>query len=543
MSKVIPIVLLCIVCSMVTACGGEETKAGGNFPPPDTTLNSANAFNDLFLDSAVLENYLADTLISDSVAHAIRGFYASRNMEYAWFAKGRPSEYTLTFWTLVKSYMGLTSDSSFIDTSLSKVMDGIIEDSLYITKMPQKKLATTDMALTRQFFSYATVAYEGNMEPTDIQWFIPKKKINALSLLDSLMAHRKPDDDGWLPVNPYYLKLKKALAQYRDIQKAGGWDSIVYTGMKNYKTGDSADVIRALKIRLITTGDLNKSDSSAIYDSALRKAVYQVRANYGLMVNDRIDEDLVKELNVPVERRIAQMLINLERMKWLPDQTLPEKIVINIPEFTLHIFNGRDEVLSMPVVVGKSGSGTVIFNDVLKYVVFSPYWNVPRSIVKNEIVPAMRRNSGYLRKNNMEQTGTAGGLPVIRQKPGPRNALGRVKFLFPNNYNIYFHDTPAKDLFNREKRAFSHGCIRLAEPEKMAQYVLRDQPEWTDEKIREAMQSGNEKWVPVKNPIPVYITYFTTWVDENGNLNFRNDIYGHDKKMAAKLFTGYAEAE
>jgi murein L,D-transpeptidase YcbB/YkuD len=192
----------------------------------------------------------------------------------------------------------------------------------------------------------------------------------------------------------------------------------------------------------------------------------------------------------------------------------------------------------MNVVVGKEGHNTMMFTGDLNQVVFSPYWNVPPSIVKSEILPALAKDPSYLAKNNMEQTGTEGGLPVIRQLPGPGNSLGRVKFLFPNSFNIYFHDTNAKSLFNKDKRAYSHGCIRLAEPEKMAQYLLRHQPDWTPERISEAMNSGKEKFVKLKDPIPVFITYYTSWVDENNQLNFREDIYKHDQKLAAKMFAG-----
>jgi murein L,D-transpeptidase YcbB/YkuD len=158
--------------------------------------------------------------------------------------------------------------------------------------------------------------------------------------------------------------------------------------------------------------------------------------------------------------------------------------------------------------------------------------------VKDEILPALQKNPGYLSDHNMEQTGTEGGYPVIRQLPGPENSLGQVKFLFPNSFNIYFHDTNAKGLFSKDKRAYSHGCIRLEEPDKMAQYLLRNQPEWTDSKIYEAMNSGKEKYVKLKQPVPVFITYYTAWVGENGQLNFREDIYEHDKKLVAKMFSG-----
>jgi len=191
----------------------------------------------------------------------------------------------------------------------------------------------------------------------------------------------------------------------------------------------------------------------------------------------------------------------------------------------------------MNIVVGKAATRTVIFSDVLKYVVFSPYWNLPRSIVRNEIVPAMNRSSNYISRNNMEIRGYSNGLPIVRQKPGAGNALGKVKFIFPNSYNIYLHDTPAKTLFSKESRAFSHGCVRVQEPFTLAQYLLRNNESWTETKIKTAMNSQKEDWVKLDKPLPVYLLYLTSWVDENGVLNFRDDIYGHDKKLGDRLFT------
>jgi murein L,D-transpeptidase YcbB/YkuD len=194
----------------------------------------------------------------------------------------------------------------------------------------------------------------------------------------------------------------------------------------------------------------------------------------------------------------------------------------------------------------------VIFNEEMKYIAFSPYWNITPSITANEILPAVKKNPGYLAKHNMEVVG--GGKVInpgsidwskysgrnfpymIRQKPGPNNSLGRVKFLFPNNYNIYLHDTPAKSLFNEPKRAFSHGCIRVGEPKRLAEYLLRNDSDWTPDKIAKAMNSDKETMVKLKEPCPVFIAYFTAWVDRQGKLNFRDDIYGHDARLAKALF-------
>jgi murein L,D-transpeptidase YcbB/YkuD len=197
----------------------------------------------------------------------------------------------------------------------------------------------------------------------------------------------------------------------------------------------------------------------------------------------------------------------------------------------LHVYDGNKTVFDMVVVVGKVGNNTMMFNGDLNQIYFSPYWNVPQSIIKNEINPAVARNPNYLANKNMERIG--GG---VRQRPGPGNALGKVKFIFPNSFNMYFHDTPSKSLFGQDKRAFSHGCIRLSEPQKMAEWLLRNQPEWTQEKIVSAMNQTTEKGVKLKDPVPVFVIYYTSWVDNDGELNFRDDVYQHDSELIKKMF-------
>lgn len=209
----------------------------------------------------------------------------------------------------------------------------------------------------------------------------------------------------------------------------------------------------------------------------------------------------------------------------------------------------------MKVIVGKAANKTVIFSGDLIYVVMSPYWIIPRSIVAKETLPAVKRNHSYIANHKMEVVTNTNPPKIvnpstidwnnyngsnfpytIRQKPGPSNSLGYVKFLFPNSYSIYLHDTPSRNLFEKEDRTFSHGCIRIAEPAWLANYLLRDDPNWNKEKIDKAMHGGKEQYVTLKKKVPVYITYFTTWVDSDGNLNFREDIYGHDKKLEKELF-------
>jgi len=241
-------------------------------------------------------------------------------------------------------------------------------------------------------------------------------------------------------------------------------------------------------------------------------------------------------MNVPPSERLRTMLVNMERLRWLPEKQPANALVVNIPEFRLHVFEGDTEAFSMRIVVGAAATHTVIFADTLTQVVMSPTWTLPMSITRKEILPALAKNPNYLRTHNMEIIGGSKAAPVIRQRPGPDNALGRVKFLFPNRFDIYMHDTPARGLFALEKRAFSHGCIRLAKPRALAEYLLGDDPEWTPERIGTVMLGGRETTVQLRQPRPVLILYFTAWVDREGRLNFRDDVYGHDSRLADELF-------
>jgi murein L,D-transpeptidase YcbB/YkuD len=210
--------------------------------------------------------------------------------------------------------------------------------------------------------------------------------------------------------------------------------------------------------------------------------------------------------------------------------------MVNIPSQELVVYGDTAGQLRMPVIVGKEGAGTMAFADQITSVVFSPYWNLPQSIVDNEIKPAMQNDKDYLKKKNMEIVKQEGDYLQIRQLPGKDNSLGQVKFLFPNSLDIYLHDTPNKGLFAQQNRALSHGCIRVAKPDSLAMFILRGQSEWTPEKIKEAMNSGKEQAVAVKKPIPVSITYYTAW-SQNGKMHFRHDLYGYDKQTATQMFT------
>lgn len=330
------------------------------------------------------------------------------------------------------------------------------------------------------------------------------------------------------PPHAEYAALQKALDDLNGQKEKGGWVKV-----------PSAKAINKLRNRLAASGHMTGDD--------LHAAVKSFQELHALPATGIVDDKTLAALNVPLDWRIRQVAINLQRWRYMPGDLGERHFIINIPYFHLIARESGKPVMDIRVVVGKPGNNTPIFSEDMETVVFSPYWNIPDTIAESETAPAVARDPDYLARQGIEvlrvsSTGTetvdasnvdwdsADALKglVFRQKPGDGNALGHVKFLLPNPYSVYLHDTPADALFARPGRAFSHGCVRVEEPETLARYVLRDYPEWNDDAIFAAMRSGVEKHVKLKKKIPVHITYFTAWVDENGGLHFQPDIYGYD---------------
>lgn len=522
----VALLLVVLTFSCKSKKSKEEVKA-------DKSITQTNAFNNLFLDSNKINAFLAQNGEYASYKQQYEDFYKHRNYEYAWFDTSGLAEQATNFVNLLGTTILDLNDSSLYSKKMNDLYNAFFTDS---TEHRDHSPLETELTLTGQFFKYANKVYKGgDVDAQELGWFIPRKKVNLSGMLDSVIANKGKDEDKYLPLNAQYKKLQAALTQYYGIQKNNRWDSIAFPA-KSYKKGDSSAAIAQIKQRLQLLGDLPKEDTTNVYDSATVLAVKSFQNRFGLKADGIAGIPFMKELNYPIQDRIKQILINLERDRWMAPDNDSNYIFVNIPEYKLHVYDSGKLQFDMNVIVGKEGTGTVIFTGDLKYIVFSPYWNVPVSIVKKEIVPGMARNKNYIANHNMEVTGHSGSLPIVRQKPGGDNSLGHVKFLFPNSYDIYLHDTPNRNLFSSTNRSFSHGCIRIQDPPKMAAYLLRYDTSWTKEKIDSCMDLDHEKWVTIKNPVRVLIGYFTTWVDRTGKLNFRKDIYGHDEEMAEKLF-------
>lgn len=494
-----------------------------------TIPGSFNSEQELFFDTLQIELFIKAHPQLKEYASSIRKFYNGRHFAYAWYNKNGLIEQAGNLTDRVKNLKdeGINKDIPY----------RVALDSMIYAKPTKKPDINLELMLTAQYFVFAKLAWEG-MDASiskSAQWFLPRKKIAYDAYLDSMIkAPAKFAGTTVAPVYRQYDLLKNFLIKYRNLEQTDNWQPIV-ADKKSYKPGDSSDIIAKIKTRLFKLEDFKGDTTDIHYDEELLTAVKQFQQRNGMSPDGSIGPGTLTELNTSLKKRIRQLLVNMERSRWLPVQVDSSYLGVNIPEFKLHVYHSDSLLWSGNVVVGQSLHKTVIFSGDMKYVVFSPYWNVPTSIVRNEILPAMRRNRNYITQHQMEITGYSGALPVVRQKPGPKNSLGLVKFLFPNSYDIYLHDTPAKSLFGESSRAFSHGCIRVENPTKLAEFLLKNNKGWDVTKIKTAMNAGKEQYVTLKKKVPVYIAYFTAFTDRNNLLNFRKDIYSRDEPLANML--------
>ncbi len=483
-------------------------------------FETAEPYSPRHLDTMALATFLAARPTYRPDSSAIAAFYQRRAQQFAWFIGDSLTTHADAF----RSLAGLSD-------SIEPRPDARCDSCL----------ATKELYLTAEFFRFAARDYGGHFsrDLRELEWFIPRTKRDIGRLLDSL-ASRTADLSAFEPLHPQYQKLRAALTSLR-VLEGTPWPALALpAGRRRIQPGDSAEILTAIRARLTLLGDHVAEPSATSpptqYDSALVASVQRFQARHGLTTDGIIGTGVLRALNIAPATQVRTLLTNMERLRWLPESQPANALVVNIPDFRLHVYEGAREAMSMPIVVGAEATKTVIFTASLSSVVLSPTWTVPLSIVRNEMLPKMRRDAGYLRRNQMEIIGGTASLPVIRQRPGAHNALGRVKFVFPNGFGIFMHDTPSKGLFAREQRAFSHGCIRLSQPQALAEFLLRDAAAWPSEKIAEGMMSERETSIRLATPRPVWIVYFTAWVDDAGVLQLRDDVYGHDARLAEELF-------
>jgi len=469
---------------------------------------------------------------SDSTS--VVAFYRRRDMQFAWIVRDSLSASAITFVALAGT--APTGEATATGPSLRELYNERFAGAKDFQDCDSCAI-DIELRLTAEFFRFADRAYGGYWarDLRELNWFIPRGKKDMARLLDSL-AMGEMDLSAYEPMHPQYQMLKTAIGQNRRLADLPWLPLNLPEGMLKLEQGDTAELIGHLRHRLHLLGDLESDGNGSVYDAELDPAVRRFQKRHGLEPDGIIGQDFMRATNVSLAERLRTMLVNMERLRWMPAEQPADLLFVNIPEFRLHVYEGGKEVMGMGVVVGADASRTVIFGDTLSEVVFSPAWTLPRSITQGEILPKLRADPDYLRKNNMEIIGGTDAAPVVRQNPGASNALGRVKFLFPNSYSIYMHDTPSQGAFSQEQRAFSHGCIRLSEPARLAAYLLQDDTSWPEDRMREAMFGGHETTVRLRKGRPVQIAYFTAWVDGEGLLNFREDVYGHDDRLGREMF-------
>ncbi len=426
------------------------------------------------------------------------------------------------------------------------------------------ELALVDAAISVAFLRFLSDLHIGRVNPQNLSFGfnVEDRKLDLATIVRAAIRNDQIPEtvDRIEPKFPQYDRMQEVLAEYRELATRE------FPSLPDGTTvhpGDEYTATVDLRALLIALGDLgaDTAPAEADYDGELVGAVERFQTRHGLDPDGVIGKATFAELNTPIADRVHQIELAIERLRWLPDVLDAPLAVVNVPAFELWVLDPThpdDRIaLEMRVVVGKAVSKqTPAFRGDMRYVEMSPYWNVPYSIAVNEILPALKKDPGYLDSRSMEIVREFGpnatALPVteenvtairagrlnIRQRPGGRNSLGPAKFIFPNAEAIYFHGTPATQLFARTRRDFSHGCIRLEDPQAMAEWVLRDQPEWTSDRIGEAMGRDRPTRVNLTSALPVIIFYTTVLADEEQPY-FYDDIYGHDKALEAALQMGY----
>lgn len=508
-------------------------------------------------DTAVQRAIVDDALVPAARRHALRLLYGHVRYAPLWLdAAGRPS---------------LDAQSSLAMLSAAE-REGLNPADYRVPALPaavpgemaEDATALWDVRLSLAVLRYLRHLHHGRVDPRTLGMRLPPPRDNAPDLVaalrDALEAHRVAlAADRLAPPLEQYRQLRTVLAGYRAMAANPAQAMPMPPVAAPLRPGQPHPALEALRQRLSAFGDLgDPAPPSPTYDPPLVDAMRRFQRRHGLAQDGVLGPATVTALNVAPAQRVKQIELAMERLRWLPDLTQRRTVAINIPMFRLWAWDPADRAgtspLGMGVIVGRAfNTQTPVFVEQMSHVIFRPYWNVPRSIVRNEILPALARNPGYLQRNEMEIVRGAGddaapvaataeniellrqGVLRLRQRPGPRNSLGLVKFVFPNDANVYLHGTPAQALFARSRRDFSHGCVRVEDPVALAQWTLKDLTGWTREHIEAAMEAERPQRVDLRSAIQVVLFYTTAVAMPGGEIHFADDIYRHDERLARAL--------
>jgi murein L,D-transpeptidase YcbB/YkuD len=482
----------------------------------------------------------------------LKAFYANRSYEAAWtdregfLPRGR---------ALVNALQRAQSEG--LDPGQYQ-LDGIhrlVEraEREYQQGLPVRDvIGPLDLLLTEAFIRYTSDLARGTVDPEGggAVWEIPRGDPTDAEFLERVVG----SDDlasalaELRPSTPYYRHLLAAAERYAEVVRKGGWEPIPEGPAP--EVGDRGERVLGIRRRLAAEGDpveaalVARAPDPLAYDSALARAVSHFQERHGLDADGAVGSETVAAMNVTAAERLLSLRLNLDRWRWLPRDLGDRYVLVNVAGFELSVMEDDVQILRMNVVVGKDAQKTPIFQDTLEHIVFNPYWNVPDNILEQEILPLAARDPSYLARHGFQvvdhrgrsldsRHASLGRGYGLRQRPGRGNALGEVKFLFPNDHDVYLHDTPARHLFKETRRAFSHGCIRVEKPRELAEYLMRTSTSLVPESYDSLVAGNQERWIALEKGVPIYILYFTAWGDEDGTVFFYQDIYDRDDAAMA----------
>lgn len=493
-------------------------------------------------------------------------FYGERNFSPAWIADKKLLEiaYEMRYELEQSKFDGLNPDDYHLSL-INSYFERIESAQKTAGVLNNNDLAAIDVLLTDAFVMLSSHLYQGKVDPESLKttWNIqrnnPELKIDSRLERALLEGSIRKNLEELYPSFIIYKKMRDGLRRVFEDQERfekdaiASWKSLKTD--KSIKPEESNNIIPEIRKRLIFWGFINpyQPEDEKHYDSTMQEGVKILQKRHGMEPDGVIGQGTIYASNQTPKDLIATSSVNLERLRWLPDSIKDlELILVNVANFQLDYILKRDTLLSSRVIVGKSYHSTPQFSAPMSYIVFSPTWTIPSSITRNEIIPAIKKDHQYLAKKNMKLLTSSGtsvdpatvdwskvsprNFPyIVRQEPGEQNSLGLVKFMFPNKYSVYIHDTPSRSLFAREDRALSHGCIRIQKPFELAKLLLQFDSRWTDEKIHAAMRQSREQTVILDRKIPVVILYLTYWTNTNGDSFYRRDIYGRDLEIYKSL--------
>lgn len=487
-------------------------------------------------------------------------FYQKRKFEPAWTREGIPLPAADTLARAIRSAdaEGLQPKDYHlerIDAALGELRQILARNE----RPDAARVVALEFLLTDAYLVYAAHLLNGRVNPETLhadEWTIYPTRFNLARYLQTAL-----EGDGFeeslrrlLPAQPGYGRLRTALVVYRAIAERGGWPAVPGDG--RLEKGMKSERVVALRARLKVTGDMpaEADGNSDLFDDAVEEAVKRFQLRHGLYDDGIVGARTLKALNVPAASRVRQIELNLERWRWLPQNLGNPYILVNIAGYGLEVVENEAPVLTMRIVVGTAFQKTPVFSGKMTYIEMNPYWNVPHSIATEETLEKIQKDPNFFARENMKvfRAGPSGevvdpasvdwaalsasNFPYrLRQEPGPRNPLGRIKFMFPNKHSVYLHDTSDPHLFRRERRGFSHGCIRIEKPMELAEFVMRGSKEWPKERIAAVLKTRETTVASLPKPIPVHILYFTAWGNGDGTVHFLEDIYRRDERLDRAL--------